>query len=80
MRTATSLMAIVPLSECRSPTLTMEPTTPGMDADPIGVAPVAPVTFLPHADAMSASRQSSATGSTSYRCRERACFTSVPPS
>ena len=77
LRTATSLMAIVPLSECRSPTLTMEPTTPGMDPDPVGVAPV---TFFPQADAMSASRQSSVSGSNPYRCCERTCFKSVPPS
>src|SRR5438270_3998337 len=83
--TATSLMAIVPLSECRSPTLMMEPTTPGMASEPepgdrvvVGVAAVDPVTFLPHAEAMSASRQSSETGSNPYRCCERACFKCVP--
>src|SRR6266550_5331368 len=85
--TATSLMAIVPLSEWRSPTLMMEPATPGIasepepaDAVPVGVpACVAPVTFFPHADATSASRQSSVSGSNPYRCCERACFKIRPP-
>src|SRR6266436_4700789 len=83
--TATSLMAIVPLSEWRSPTLMIEPSTPGMAAEPEPADPVAvgeavaPVTFFPHADATSASRQNSVTGSNPYRCCERACFKIRPP-
>src|SRR2546422_4457353 len=80
--TATSLMAIVPLSEWRSPTLMMEPTTPGMAPDPVpvGVAPVEVVAFLPHADATSARRHSHATGNSVYRRCERACTKFLPPS
>src|SRR2546423_8254454 len=82
--TATSLMAMVPLSEWRSPTLMMAPTTPGIapapvpaDAEPVGVEVVA---FLPHADATSATRHSSATGNSSYRRSERECVKILPPS
>src|SRR5467141_2395673 len=83
--TATSLMAIVPLSEWRSPTLMMEPATPGIapeappDAVPVGVAPVEVVAFLPHADATSARTQSNATGNSSYRPCERECFKILAP-
>src|SRR5882757_6226372 len=78
--TATSLMAIVPLSEWRSPTLMMAPTTPGiapeppLDAVSVGEAPVDVVAFLPHADATSARTHSSATANSAYRRCERACF------
>src|SRR5882672_9666123 len=82
--TATSLIAIVPLSECRSLTLMMAPTTPGIappppDAVPVGVAPVEVVAFLPHAEATSARTQSNATPNSSYRRCERACFKVLAP-
>src|SRR5438128_5892604 len=58
--TATSLMAMVPLREWRSPTLMRLPSTPGIEVEL--VVPVAPpeATFFPHADARSASVEAQA--------------------
>src|SRR5216683_1588038 len=66
--TATSLMAIVPEREWRSPTLMMLPTTPGIApaaplADDVSVGvDVDVVAFFPHAAATSASRHNNVTG------------------